>query len=440
VTVFPAFPRSVLPLSIAVSLGFSSSGCKTTEARNSPVALLPAPGAPASLPAKQKTADELFLEGTAAYESGQDDVARALFTEALDRAPQLVDAQYNVGVISERQGDLAQAAAAYQAALQIDRSHTPSTLNLGRIYLMNGEFEKAIAVFESAVQQPPKIHELALLNNLAAAYRLAKKYAKAEATSRAVLSKYGEDVDALKNLALVFYEQGQYRLAELMGINAEKINPKDPGIRNDLGLVYLKQGQRNRALAEFRQALALDPRFAIAHRNIGALALAYRDYPTAERFFAELVSLEPTSYEAHLDYAYALQGQQPRDPSKALAAAAEFEKALAIQRENPDAICGAGWAYSEDKASWTKALEYLEKCKSSPATNSRDRAEIEARQQTLAALMRSAQVDEQSPASAPPDSAASQAPADGQSPAPKQPDSTEEQRQTEDLRAGRARP
>jgi Flp pilus assembly protein TadD len=307
------------------------AGCRTVETRTP--ALIPA--AATASPVNEKSAEQLFSEGTAAYESGRDEDARSLFTKALERSSRMVNAQYNLGVIAERQGDPAQAVVEYQVALEIDDSHLPSILNLGRIELLDGEYAKAIALFESGLQQPTKEHELALLNNLGAAYRLAKNYAKAESTSRAVLSKHGENINALKNLALVFYAQGRYRLAELVETSAAKINPKDAGVHNDLGLVYLKLGQPARAMGELRHALELDPKFEVAHRNLGALALAYRDYPTAQKSFAALVSLTPESYEAHLDYAYALQDGQGLDPSKGLEAAAEFEKALAIQ-PSPD--------------------------------------------------------------------------------------------------------
>jgi Flp pilus assembly protein TadD len=314
------------------------AGCRTVETRTP--ALIPA--AATASPVNEKSAEQLFSEGTAAYESGRDEDARSLFTKALERSSRMVNAQYNLGVIAERQGDPAQAVVEYQAALEIDDSHLPSILNLGRIELLDGEYAKAIALFESGLQQPTKEHELALLNNLGAAYRLAKNYAKAESTSRAVLSKHGENINALKNLALVFYAQGRYRLAELVETSAAKINPKDAGVHNDLGLVYLKLGQPARAVGELRHALELDPKFEVAHRNLGALALAYRDYPTAQKSFAALVSLTPESYEAHLDYAYALQDGQGLDPSKGMEAAAEFEKALAIQPspEKPDGSKG----------------------------------------------------------------------------------------------------
>jgi len=311
------------------------TGCSTVQSRKPQLIPAPAPAAAAPSPVNEKSAEQLFSLGIAAFEGGHDEEARSLFTQALERSSGMVNAQYNLGVIAERQGDLSQAATEYQAALRIDDSHLPSILNLGRIELLNGDYEKAIALFESGSQQPTKEHELALLNNLAAAYRLAKNYSKAEATSRAVLAKHGENVNALKNLALVFYAQGRYRLAELVETNAAKVNAKDPGVHNDLALVYLKTDQPARAVAALRHALELDPKFEVAHRNLGALALAYRDYPTAQKSFAALVSLAPDSYEAHLDYAYALQDGQVLDPAKGVEAAAEFEKALAIQ-PSPD--------------------------------------------------------------------------------------------------------
>jgi len=384
--------RKLVVTSTLFGLGFSV-GCRTVQGRNPIAPALPAQVAPppaneVPAPPEEKSADQLFAEATAAYESGRDEDARSLFTQALKRNPTLVNAQYNLGVIAERQGEVEQARTAYQAALKIEPSHAPSALNLGRICLSNGELDPAIDLFEASIRQPAKEYELPLLNNLAAAYRMAHKYAKAEATSRAVLAKRTDDVDALKNLALVYYEQGRYRLAQLVGVTAEKIAPNDPGIHNDLGLVYLKLDQRAHALEEFRRALALEPRFASAHRNLGVLALAYRDYPTAQKSFAELVSLEPRSYEAHLGFGYALQGQLVRDPSKAQAAASEFEKALELKPDNADAICGAGWSYSEDPENWNKAVAYLDKCRSSPATAASERRDAEARQEKLGQLLR----------------------------------------------------
>ncbi len=304
---------AIVPLTLVLQ------ACRTLEA-GKPLPVASAPGA-----SKQESAEELFASGVTAYEGGRYREAEALFGRTLESAPRWVNAQYNLGLVAEREGNLGKAEAAYEAALRIDPSHQPSLLNLSRLFHLRGDFAKAVAVYEKAVATPGKEADVELLNNLAVAYRLAKNLAKAEATARQVLSRTSDNAGAYKNLALIYCEQGQYSLAEAVILNARKIDDQDPGIHNSLGLIYLKLNERQRALAQFQQAVSLDNKFVPGHLNLGALALAYRDYDAAEREFAEAVRLEPGSYQAHLDHAYALDGQKARDARKGLAAGAEFE-------------------------------------------------------------------------------------------------------------------
>jgi tetratricopeptide (TPR) repeat protein len=334
---------------------------------------------------KEKAVRELFEKGVAAYEAGRYDEAKDLFGKILQSDPRWVSAQYNLGLVAERQADFAQAEAAYQAALRLDSSHGPSLLNLGRLYRLRGDFQSAILLYEKALAEPGKQDNVELLNNLTAGYRMAKEFAKAEATARRVLTRARDNIDALKNLALIYYDQGRYRLAETVSSNARKIDDRDPGVHNNLGLIYLKLDEPVRALAQFKQAVALDGKFAPAHLNWGTVALAYRDYPTAQRELAEAVALEPASYHAHLHLAYALDGQKARDARKGLEAGAEFEKVLAIRPNQLEAVCGAGWAYAIDRAAWDKATAYLRRCRDADATGASERAKIDSKLKSLTA-------------------------------------------------------
>src|SRR5712692_2330216 len=233
---------AIAPLAIVLQ------ACRTLEAGKS----LPVASAPEAL--KQESAEELFASGVTAYESQRYGEAEALFNRALQSAPRWLSAQYNLGLVAEREGNLDKAEAAYAAALRMDPSHGPSLLNLGRLYRLRGDFAKAVALYEKAVATPGKEPDVELLNNLAVAYRLAKNLAKAEATARQVLTRTSDNADAYKNLALIYYEQGQYGLAEAVMLNARKLDDQDPGIHNSLGLIYLKLDERQRALGQFRQA------------------------------------------------------------------------------------------------------------------------------------------------------------------------------------------
>ncbi len=192
--------------------------------------------------------------------------------------PQSLNAQFNLGLIAERQGRLADAQAAYEQVLAKDPNHPPTLLNLGRLYRLQDKFDDAIRLYEKALKAPGHEHDVALLNNLTVAYRLAGKFDLAEATARRVLARSKDNPEAYKNLALIYYDQGQYRLAEVVSANARKLAENDPGVYNNLGMIYLKLNDRPRALAQFQKAVSLDEKFAPGHLNIGAMALAYRDY------------------------------------------------------------------------------------------------------------------------------------------------------------------
>jgi tetratricopeptide (TPR) repeat protein len=130
----------------------------------------------------------------------------------------------------------------------VDDSKAATLLNLGRVYRLQDRFDNAIALYEGALKDPANEYDVELNNNLTVAYRLAKKYAQAEATARKVLARTKDNPDAYKNLALIYFDQGNFRLAEFISANAKKLDDKDPGVYNNLGLIYLKLDDRRLAL------------------------------------------------------------------------------------------------------------------------------------------------------------------------------------------------
>jgi len=399
----------------------SLSACATTsQVRPVPVATestpAPAPAVTAEVPpvpepeVEEDPAQVLFAKAVAAFDAGDYDKARAGFEEVLERAPQSLNAQFNLGLIAERQGRIDDAVAGYEKVRFLEPGHVPMLLNLGRLYRQQEKYQDAISLYETGLKTPGNEFEASLLNNLSTAYRLAGKYTQSESSARRVLARHPEDTEAYKNLGLAHYEQGRYRLAETVLTHARKLADKDPGLHNNLGMVYLKLNQRPRALAQFQQAVSLDERFAPGYVNLGALALAWRDYAGAERAFAKAVELEPGSPSAWLSYAWALDGQKGRDAKKGLAAGEAFEKVLALGAETPEAVCGAGWAYSVERAGWDKAEGFLQRCKDSASTSAQDKQLIDSKLQGLAAMRKSAPPAAVGGSGALPDEAPAEAP------------------------------
>ncbi|MDY7232981.1 tetratricopeptide repeat protein [Hyalangium rubrum] len=381
------------------ALAFTTACATAPQVKSTPtasVAPTTAPAkaaAPAPRPAPPGAGpNELFASALASFDAGDYEASRKGFEQVVEKAPQSLNAQFNLGLIAERQGRLADAQTAYEKVLFLDANHQPSLLNLGRLYRVQEKFDLAISLYEKALKAPGREHDVALLNNLTVAYRLAGRFEQAEATARSVLARSKDNPDAYKNLALIYYDQGQYRLAELVSGNARKLAENDPGVYNNLGMIYLKLNDRPRALAQFQKAVSLDEKFAPGHMNIGAMALSYRDYVGAERAFARAVELDPLTYEGQLYFAFALDGQKGRDPKKGLAAGEAFEKVLAVRPDHPEAVCGAGWAYAAERGGWDKALSFLDRCKGLQSTTPQDRQMIDAKVQGIQAMQKSGQL------------------------------------------------
>jgi tetratricopeptide (TPR) repeat protein len=344
----------------------------------------------ASVKVKEKTSQEYFAEAVAAFDAGKFDDARAGFAKVAQRVPNNTVVQFNLAVLAERQGKLSEAVGFYEAAHKLDAKHKPTLLNLGRAYRLQDKFAQAIALYEEALKDPANEYDVDLNNNLTVAYRLAKKYDRAEATARKVLSRTKDNADAYKNLALIYFDQGNFRLAEFISANARKLDDKDPGVYNNLGLIYLKLDDRRLALGQFQKAVALNKDFAPSLFNIGAMALSYRDYESAEKVLSHATEIDPNSYEGFLAYAWALDGQKSRDPKKGVKAGEVFERVLSIKTDQPDALCGAAWAYASDKTGWDKALRFFEKCRS-VSSNPQDQQQIDSKVKGILAMQQSGQ-------------------------------------------------
>lgn len=385
-------PRLTAAAAVA-AFGLTTACTTTPEPKKEPVVVKPVePPKP-----KEKSAQEHFAEAVAAFDAKKYDDAQASFAKVLEKSPGNVTALYNLGVVAERKGDFQKAQEHYEAAHKADPKHEPTLLNLGKTYRLQAKFDQAIALYEEALKDPAREYDVELLNNLAVSYRLAKQYDKAEGALRKLLSRTKDNPEAYKNLTLVYLDQGNFRLAEFISGTARKLDEKDPGVYNNLGIIYLKQDQKPMALAQFQKAVELKEDFAPGHINIGAMALSYRDYENAEQSLRKALELNPSSPEAKLYLAWALEGQKGRDPKKGLAAGEQFETVLKIRPDHEEATCGAGWAYSVDKAGWEKAIGFLEKCKTFSRTTDTDKQLIDAKVKGLTAMLKSGQAQQAAP-------------------------------------------
>jgi len=304
-----------------------------------------APGQQRPTAAQIKAAERqrLFeLPATIVYKEGRElmaghdwEGAQARFEAFLAKQPDHPGALFDAAWVEEQLGDAHAAAELYTRALAADPGRVAAAVNLARLF--SDAPERAEAVLRTALQKQPA--DFRLLNALAAVLRARRQLDDAAAIVRQVLERHPRDTDAYRNLAAIEADRGRVRLAEAALEQARKLDPKDAGVPNSLGLLALQREDVATARAFFEEAAQVDPGFAPAFVNLGALAARYRDYPAAEQAFSRAVQLDPARWQSHLGRAWALEGlRRPRD------ARAEYEKVLAIEPRQEDALYGRALA------------------------------------------------------------------------------------------------
>jgi Tfp pilus assembly protein PilF len=124
-------------------------------------------------------------------------------------------------------------------------------LEIGRQFLLDGNYNEAISELSLAVSLDSKLSEAHNLLGVAYDKKGFGDRAK-DSFERAV--KIEEDADTLNNLGFSFYQNGNYRAAVDRLKRAAKLAPADERILNNLGLAYCRLGKIDEAYKAFARA------------------------------------------------------------------------------------------------------------------------------------------------------------------------------------------
>jgi len=100
-------------------------------------------------------------------------------------------------------------------------------------------------------------------------------------------------------------ELGRWDLAIEAYRTSLAIEPKDAETHNDLGVAYAKTGRWDNAIAAFRQAIRVQPSYAPAHYDLGVACAKPRQFEAAIRSYEEAIRIKPDFLKAFNDVAVA---------------------------------------------------------------------------------------------------------------------------------------
>jgi len=193
---------------------------------------------------------------------------RSLWTHALSIHPSAV-AHHNLGVLSAREGEVAEALRQYRQAVALKPDYAEAQTHLGVALYQQGELVEATRYLRQAVALRPDNAE-AQTNLGVALYQQDDLVEAAKHLRHAVASQAGS-AEAHYNLGLVLEQQGQ--LAEAAGHyrGAVTFKPDYAEARNNLGAALMQQGHLAEAAEHLRHAVASQPGFAEAQYNLGVV-------------------------------------------------------------------------------------------------------------------------------------------------------------------------
>lgn len=115
---------------------------------------------------------------------------------------------------------------------------------------------------------------------------------KAEKLLQKLSDKAGVSTAVSANLALTYYKQQRYDLAEKQINNALAVNEANAETQNIAGLIAVEMKKHQAAENYYKRALALNPDFANAHYNIALLYdIYFQDIPNAYNHYKKYLSL-----------------------------------------------------------------------------------------------------------------------------------------------------
>jgi len=264
------------------------------------------------------------------YRLGSIDEAEKYIADALTKSPQDLESHLLNGTILQLKGELDLAIAEYRVVLQGRPEAIPVSLKLAEAYAQN----KQLGLARETLQQALKIEENSpqVLSALARLANLQKDYPEVESLLQRIVATQHNNPAAMADLADFYLAQGKQDKALQL---YQKIVEQVPGNAQSylkLASFYAREKKLDKAietvasglsrlpdsalLLEYFVRLALDrqrpdeamaligerlsrrPDDILAYGLTGAVAMAGKDYPAAERAYRKAMSLDMDRPEA----------------------------------------------------------------------------------------------------------------------------------------------
>jgi superkiller protein 3 len=201
--------------------------------------------------------------------------ATAIFEHYTGQRPRNAWGHYMLGLSAWKSGDLAKSEQAFEKALNIDPHHVKSLVNSSRVFIDQKRHDDALDRLRRAAEIDPESTQVYRL--LGRTYHTQGKRDEAVAAYRRAIELNELDAWSMNNLGLLFLETQRADEALPLLAKAVELRQDVPGFHNNLGMALEHTGRFRAAATAYKGALAADPGYDKAKRNLARVEAVQGD-------------------------------------------------------------------------------------------------------------------------------------------------------------------
>ena len=282
--------------------------------------------------ASQQAAVDLYMDGVALRELGQDRLAVGKLSHAVKADPDFALAYSELGKAYEKLGEYDKASAAFRQAARLDPWSFEDQLSLARTYEKQEKHPQAADAYARAAELDP--NSLAAVVGAAGCYVKAGQYAKAQAQCEQA-PEHGREL--LPLLARAYEGQQDYGRAVEVYERLAAINGSDPNVQLSLGVACVKAGRYERAREVLVSVTQMRPQDGAAQRHLGFCLIKLGDLEQAMQAYHKAIEVDGNDWEAYrgLGVACMLKARESSDGRWEEQALRHWRRSLVLNPDQP---------------------------------------------------------------------------------------------------------
>ncbi|KAL4622796.1 Bardet-Biedl syndrome 4 protein [Arapaima gigas] len=270
---------------------------------------------------------ELSFASRDVFLLGKHKAAIEVYNEAARLNQKDWEISHNLGVCYIYTKDFKNAEEQLKIALELNK-HDLTFVMLGKMYLLEGNTEKAVEVYKRAVEFSPENTEL--LTTLGLLYMQLGTYQKAFEHLGNALTYDPNNYKAILAAGSMMQTHGDFDVAMNKYRVAACAVPESPPLWNNIGMCFFGKKKYVAAISCLKRANYLAPFDWKILYNLGLVHLTMQQYASAFHFLSAAINLQPRMGELYMLLAVALTNLDDVENAKR-----SYEQAVTLDNSNP---------------------------------------------------------------------------------------------------------